>query len=101
MKDFEDKADEYLTKTDAFEVSEMINETNHKQTHEYLTEIVKKMNSELDNIFTNKFFYKDLLKRLFIDMAKTELPYLYFLPDVSKVSCFRFFVSHLILDCFF
>ena len=97
MKDFEDKADEYLTKTDAFEVNETINEKNHKKTHEYLTKIVKKMNSELDNIFTNKRFHKDLLKKLFIGMGKIELPYLYFLPDVSKVSCFLFLSSILFL----
>jgi hypothetical protein len=92
MKDFQEKINEFMNKTDiaAFEISEIIDNNNLRQTHEYLTQRIKSMNSELDRILTNKKFYKDLLEKLYINMGKIQLPYLYFLPDVSKVK-FLFF----------
>jgi hypothetical protein len=94
MKDFQEKINEFMNKTDtaaAFEISEIIDNNNLRQTHEYLTQRIKSMNSELDRIFTNKKFYKKLLEKLYINMGKIQLPYLYFLPDVSKVK-FLFFL---------
>jgi len=88
MKDFQEKANEYMTKTDIFEFCEAIDETNLHKTHEYLNQMIKSLNAEVETIFQNKKIYKDLLQKLHIDTGKVQLPYLYFLPDVSKVGYF-------------
>ncbi len=88
MQDFNEKANEYMTKTDVLELCEIIDETNLQKTHEYLNQVIKSINSELETIFQNKKIYKDLLEKLYIDTAKVQLSYLYFLPDVSKVGYF-------------
>ena len=84
--DFQGKANEYMTTTDAFEVNQIIDETDLQQTDAYFNKIIKSINSEIETIFNNNKQHKDLLKYLFINVAKVELPYLYFLPDVSNVS---------------
>jgi len=84
--DFEEKATEYMMATDAFEVSEIIDETNRQQIDVYFNKLVTSMNSEIEHIFENHKERKALLQQLFINVAKVEVPYLYFLPDVSNVS---------------
>ncbi len=83
METFKEKANEYMTKTDAFEVCKIIDETNLQETREYLNTTTKSINSELENIFHNTKIYKEALEKLYINVAKVQLPYLYFLPDVS------------------
>ncbi|CAF4217810.1 unnamed protein product, partial [Adineta steineri] len=68
-KDFEDKANEYIMKTDDFEYCQDVNETNLRPTYKYLNDI---------ELIENQF------KKLQIDFDQIQLPYLYFLPDVSK-----------------
>ena len=72
--------------TDAFEVSEIIDETNRQQIDVYFNKLVTSMNCEIERILENNKERKPLLQQLFIHMAKVEVPYLYFLPDVSNVS---------------
>jgi hypothetical protein len=84
--DFEEKANEYMMTTDAFEVSEIIDETNRQQIDVYFNKLVTSMNCEIERILENNKERKPLLQQLFIHMAKVEVPYLYFLPDVSHVS---------------
>ncbi|CAF1307631.1 unnamed protein product, partial [Rotaria sordida] len=50
QKDFDEKANEFMTKTDAFEVTEIIDDNNLPQTHEYLTKIIKSMNIEKNTL---------------------------------------------------
>jgi len=83
MEDFKAKANEYMTKTNAFELCQIIDETNLQATREYLNSTIRSINSELEAIFHNTKVYKDVLEKLFINVAKVQLPYLYFLPDVS------------------
>jgi len=91
-KEFEEKGSEYMKKTHIFEFCEDASETNLSQTHAYLKKKVKDMNNELEKIFHNKKLFKDTLNELYIHMDKIKLPYLYFLPDVSKV--IYWFVSY-------
>jgi hypothetical protein len=83
---FEEKANEYMMTTDAFEVSEIIDETNRQQIDVYFNKLVTSMNSKIERILENHKKCKALLEQLFINVAKVEVPYLYFLPDVSNVS---------------
>jgi hypothetical protein len=96
-KDFDEKANEFMTTTDVFEVDQIVDNNNLQQTKEYLSKMIKLMNSEMDKIFSNKEFYKQLIKYLYIDVSKVQLPYLYFLPDVSKVKYYLFFITS---NCF-
>jgi hypothetical protein len=89
MKDFQDKANEYMSSkaNDIFEVNEVIDPTNLQSIQEYLVKLVKSMNCQFESIFTNKTKHRDFLNKLFItDMTQIQLPYLYFLPDVSASS---------------
>jgi len=54
IEDFKEKANEYMTKTDVFELCEIIDETNLQKTHEYLNQMIKSINSKLETIFQNK-----------------------------------------------
>jgi hypothetical protein len=84
--DFEEKANEYMMTTDAFEVSEIIDETNRQNIDVYFKKLATSMNCEIERIFENHKDRKAFLQQLFINVAKVEVPYLYFLPDVSNVS---------------
>ncbi|CAF1602325.1 unnamed protein product [Rotaria magnacalcarata] len=81
--DFEDKTNEYMKKTDIFEICDDINNENLQVTRHYLVKKIKAFNDELNIIFHDKK-YKDFIEKLSIDTDKVELPYLYFLPDVSQ-----------------
>ncbi|CAF4455542.1 unnamed protein product [Rotaria socialis] len=81
--DFEDKTNEYMKQTDIFEICDDINDENLQVTRDYLVKKIKAFNDELNFIFHDKK-YKDLIEKLSIDTDKVELPYLYFLPDVSQ-----------------
>ncbi|CAF2260260.1 unnamed protein product [Rotaria magnacalcarata] len=81
--DFEEKTNEYMKKTDIFEICDDINDENLQMTRDYLVKKIKLFNDELNIIFHDKK-YKDLIEKLSIDTDKVQLPYLYFLPDVSQ-----------------
>ncbi|CAF5225152.1 unnamed protein product, partial [Rotaria magnacalcarata] len=61
-----------------------IDKENVQATRDYLTNKIKLMNCEFENIFVNTTKYKDELKKINVVIDKVELPYLYFLPDLSK-----------------
>ncbi|CAF3104674.1 unnamed protein product [Rotaria sp. Silwood2] len=85
IQDFETKADKYLTKSDDYKVLININdENNEKPLDGALKEMIDSMNSLLEKLKTHKAINDDLFKRLVVDPAKIKLPYLYFLPNVSK-----------------
>ncbi|CAF4274256.1 unnamed protein product, partial [Adineta steineri] len=91
-KDFEDKANEYIMKTDDFEYCQDVNEANLRQTYKYLNDIVRSINSNIEKMFDSKKvkdknlkeIIENQLKKLQIDFDQIQLSYLYFLPDVSK-----------------
>ncbi|CAF3228087.1 unnamed protein product [Rotaria sp. Silwood2] len=83
--EFEEKSNEYMIKMDTFKLCHIIDKENLQGTRDYLTTKMKSMNEQLQTIFSDKK-YKDILKKLFITIDKVQLPYLYFLPNVSLKS---------------
>ncbi|CAF1172792.1 unnamed protein product [Rotaria sordida] len=81
--EFEEKTDEFMIKTDIFQICHMIDEKNLQVTRDYLTNKMKSMNEQLQRIFS-KEEYKKMHEKLHIIIDKVQLPYLYFLPDVSQ-----------------
>ncbi|CAF3960604.1 unnamed protein product, partial [Rotaria sp. Silwood1] len=77
---FEKLSNEFMLQTDLFEIETTIDQT----TRDYLTNKIKLMNREFENIFMNTTKYKDELKKINVIIDKGELPYLYFLPDLSE-----------------
>lgn len=101
--DFEAKADEYLSKSDAFKVFlTRDNENSDQHVHNELKEMIESMNFLLGTLKRHKAFDNDVYKRLSIDISKVRLPYIYFLPDISKVRdsliIFFYFFSLLLYD---
>ena len=90
-KQFDAKAEQYLATTDAFEMVELVDDANLVPTQDYLLKLIKSLNRELEMILSNSQVHKMILKKLIIDSSTTiQLPYLYFLPDISKVRlCLR------------
>ncbi|CAF4086121.1 unnamed protein product [Rotaria sordida] len=81
--DFEEKANEYMKKTDRFELCEIIDDNNLQATRTYLTNKIKSLNADFqDTLHGEKF--KDMLDKIYINIDKVELSYLYFQPDVSE-----------------
>ncbi|CAF4239749.1 unnamed protein product [Rotaria sp. Silwood2] len=83
-KSFEQLCNEFMLKMDLFEIHTSINNENIRATLDYLTEEVKSMNYAFENIFTDILKYKEQLKKISVLIGKVKLPYLYFLPDLSK-----------------
>ncbi|CAF3826272.1 unnamed protein product [Rotaria sp. Silwood1] len=59
-------------------------ETNEKPLHIALKDMIESMNSLIEKLKTHKSIKDDLYNRLVADPTKVKLPYLYFLPNVSK-----------------
>ncbi|CAF4636374.1 unnamed protein product, partial [Rotaria magnacalcarata] len=72
-----------MLETDLFEIDMTIDKENLQATRDYLTNKIKLMDCEFENIFVNTTKYKDELKKINVVIDKVELPYLYFLPDLS------------------
>ena len=86
VKDFEAKANEYLSTSDAYKVLTSIIDENDKQKWQSdLNGRVEAMNSALEILKRRKALDKKVIDKLVINVNKVKLPYLYFLPDVSKV----------------
>ncbi|CAF4058996.1 unnamed protein product [Rotaria sp. Silwood1] len=83
-KSFEIVSNQFMLETDLFEIDMTIGKENLQATRDYLTNKIKLMNCEFENIFVNTTKYKDELKKINVVIDKVELPYLYFLPDLSK-----------------
>ncbi|CAF4469521.1 unnamed protein product [Rotaria socialis] len=83
-KSFEIVSNQFMLETDLFEIDMTIDKENVQATRDYLTNKIKLMNCEFENIFVNTTKYKDELKKINVVIDKVELPYLYFLPDLSK-----------------
>jgi hypothetical protein len=101
-QDFEMKANDYLTKTDAYEVLMTIDEEKHeRQLQTDLNKKIESINWALGVLKRRKDLKEDIVKDLLLDQTKVQLSYLYFLPDVSKVNnfvvLFLFFFHHVFL----
>ncbi|CAF3677425.1 unnamed protein product [Rotaria sp. Silwood1] len=86
-QDFEAKADQYLTRSEDYRVLININaENNDKPLDVALKDMIDSMNTLVEQLKTHKAIKDDLYKRFIADVTKTKLPYLYFLPNISKES---------------
>ena len=82
---FESKADHYLNTTDAYKLLLTLDEDNDKQQFwREFNEMVHSINSSLDLLKRRKALDQATVNRLRPDPTKVQLPYLYFLPDVSN-----------------
>ncbi|CAF3995631.1 unnamed protein product [Rotaria sordida] len=82
---FETKAGRYLTSSEDYEVLININnETNEKTLDISIKEMIDSMNSLLEKLKTHKAIKDDLYQQLIADPKKVKIPYLYFLPNISK-----------------
>jgi hypothetical protein len=81
---FEQLSNEFMLETNLFEIDMTIDNEHLQETHDYLTKKIKSMNHEFKTIFIDTKKYKDQLNKITILIDKVKLPYLYFLPDLSK-----------------
>jgi hypothetical protein len=86
-QDFEAKANDYLSQSDAYEVLTTIDDekNNEQKIQADLKKRIESMNFALGILKRTNALDKDLVASLLTDTTKIKLPYLYFLPDVSKV----------------
>ncbi|CAF2243612.1 unnamed protein product, partial [Rotaria magnacalcarata] len=85
LQEFETKAYDYLSKSDAYKV--LLNKdkgNSGQQWQGQLKEMVESMNLLLESLKNHKAINIDLFNRLLVDASKVKLPCLYFLPDISK-----------------
>ena len=86
VKDFEAKANEYLSTSDAYKVlTSIIGENDKRKWQSDLNGRIEAINSALEILKRRKALDKKVIDKLVINVNKVKLPYLYFLPDVSKV----------------
>ncbi|CAF1203637.1 unnamed protein product, partial [Adineta steineri] len=84
-KVFETAANEYLLKSDAYKVLRTIVEEEDKQEWQNdLNARIEAMNDALQILKRRKALDKNVVDTLITNLNKVKLPYLYFLPDVSK-----------------
>ena len=78
--------DDFMEKTDIFKVLITMDEENNElYLHNELYEMYESMNFILETMHKKNAIDDDLFERLRVNASKVNLPYLYFLPDVSKV----------------
>lgn len=89
-QDYEYKAQNYLTTSDAFKCVVTITNDNDKlqQWCIEFKEMIETINFLLDTLKSRKFISIDLYNRLIIDPKKVIIPCADFLPDVSKVRAY-------------
>ncbi|CAF5140036.1 unnamed protein product, partial [Rotaria magnacalcarata] len=86
-QEFETKAYDYLSKSDAYKVLLNKDKDNGGQQWQIeLKQMVESMNLLLESLKNHKAVNIDLFNRLLVDASKVKLTCLYFLPDVSKVT---------------
>lgn len=86
--DYQQKANEYLLQMNVFELCETIDNAKLQQTYDYLHRIIRTINDRVEEIFERKkkTIATDLMKQLHIEKSQIHLPYLYFLPELSKLN---------------
>ncbi|CAF2844990.1 unnamed protein product [Rotaria sp. Silwood2] len=81
--EFDEKTNDYMKTTDAFQLCESVDEQNLQTMHNYLANKIKSLNEDFQVIFSHND-YKDIRDKLYISLDNVKLPYLYFLPDISQ-----------------
>ncbi|CAF1305142.1 unnamed protein product, partial [Rotaria magnacalcarata] len=84
-QEFETKAYDYVSKSDAYKVLPKKDKGNGGQKWQTeLNQMVEFMNLLLESLKNHEFLNVDLYNGLLVDASKAKLPCLYFLPDVSE-----------------
>lgn len=83
--DFENKVKDYIENNDIFEICEIIDNENLGKTYNYINQMIKTFNENIDFHFHIKKTHKDILNKIYANIDNIQLAYLYFLPDVSQV----------------
>ncbi|CAF3802382.1 unnamed protein product [Rotaria sp. Silwood1] len=85
--EFEAKADQYLIRSENYDVLiDINNQNNEKPLHSALKNMMESMNSLLEKLKAHNAIKDELYEQLVVDPTKTKLPYLYFLADISNGS---------------
>ena len=83
-KEFEEKANQFVTKTNIFEFQLLINEKRYGTEWQMdVYRMIESMNYILRRIHEKKGIDDQLLHRLTVDPSTIKLPYLYFLPMIT------------------
>ena len=83
QNDFNFKTNEYLQNSDCFEIIGSI-DVNHTE-EQHLNEILRSIDSVLNNLLQKKLFTKDHLTKLSVSKrTNMKLPHLYFLPEINQ-----------------
>jgi len=83
-KEFEEKANQFVTKTNIFEFQLLINEKRYGTEWQMdVYRMIESMNYILRRIHEKKGIDDQLLQRLTIEPSTIKLPYLYFLPMIT------------------
>lgn len=88
IDEFEHHAHEYMQKTTSYERIQIDDQNN--SFDEQLAEIIKSIDSIIENLHQIKRIKKDRLAKIRVKKSKVELPYLYFLPEPPQASEFFF-----------
>ena len=88
--EFQMKGERYLENSNAYKVlicknDEISHEEQQQQIKTQLKEMIESMNLLLEELRKYKSLDNKTIDRLRLDLSKVQLPYAYFLPDISKV----------------
>lgn len=99
-QEFEEKANKFMARSEAYESVLCLNDDTNKeqQISKYMNQMVTSMNTLLEKLREQKSLDNKTIDSFIVDCSKLKLPYLYFLPDVSKVRLPK--ISYSILSLF-
>ena len=84
-KEFDEKSKVFMNETDIYELQLIIGEMdNDTDWQNEIHPMIESMNSSLRRIFEKKNIDDDVLQRLLIDITMIKIPFLYFLPHISR-----------------
>ncbi|CAF3740877.1 unnamed protein product [Rotaria sp. Silwood1] len=85
MQDFEAKADKFMDRSEDYIVLfDLDEEFKQKPWYNSLNDMIESMNSSLEKLKTNISIKHNSYQQIVADPTKVKLPYLYFLPNISK-----------------
>jgi DNA-binding transcriptional regulator GbsR (MarR family) len=84
--DFDHHVTCHLMENDTYQVLIALNEDLYEEqlSHEF-NQMIESINMALDTLKIRNALDQETVQRLHIDPTKVQIPYLYFLPDLSKV----------------
>ncbi|CAF4435367.1 unnamed protein product [Rotaria sp. Silwood2] len=96
--DFEEKINTYMATTEMFELCEVIDQSTN--LNDYLERMINNFNENIELYLDDRKKYKHILDKIMVHIGQVEMPYLYFLPDISQVSSFHLTINHFLVYVF-